>query len=111
LDVFHVEGEDLATGGADPGRLKRYHIPVKTSTTKHTKPIRSRTAVTQSRVPAPQRAILSKMMDLSPDKVAEVEDFIDFLRQRQEGRPLTRIADKSFAEVWDNPEAAAYDQL
>lgn len=69
----------------------------------------------ESRVPAPQRAILSKMRDLPPDKVAEVEDFIDFLRQRQEDRRLTRaaskLAEKAFDEVWDNPEDAAYDRL
>jgi hypothetical protein len=68
-----------------------------------------------SRVPAPQRAILSKMRDLSPERVAEVEDFIDFLRQRQDERLLThaatKLAEGSFEKVWDNPDDAAYDQL
>jgi len=68
-----------------------------------------------SRVPAPQRAILSKMRELSPEKVAEVEDFVDFLRQRQEERQLThaatKMSEKAFAEVWSNPDDAAYDRL
>ncbi len=69
----------------------------------------------QARVPTPQRAIISETRDLSPDKVREVEDFIDFLRQRQDDRQLTRavskLAEKTFEEVWDNPEDAAYDRL
>jgi len=69
----------------------------------------------QSRVPTPQRAILAKMQDLPPEKVAEVEDFIDFLRQRQGDRLLTRAASKlaegALEEVWNNPEDAAYDRL
>ena len=68
-----------------------------------------------SRVPAPQRAILSKMRELSPEKVAEVEDFIDFLRQREDDRQLThtaaKMSEKAFAEVWSNPADAAYDRL
>jgi hypothetical protein len=55
------------------------------------------------------------MRDLSPEKVAQVEDFIDFLRQRQEDRRLTRAASKAservFARVWNNPDDAAYDRL
>ena len=69
----------------------------------------------QSRAPVPQRTILAKIRDLPPDKVAEVEDFIDFLRQRQRDGQLTqaaaKLAENAFAEVWDNPEDAAYDQL
>jgi hypothetical protein len=75
----------------------------------------SKKAAGTSRVPAPQRAILSKMRDLPPEKVAEVEDFVDFLRQRQDERRLTQAATKlaegSLEKVWDNPDDAAYDQL
>ncbi len=43
-----------------------------------------------------------------------MEDFIDFLRQRQDDRRLTRaaarLAEGAFAKVWDNPDDAAYDQ-
>jgi hypothetical protein len=91
---------------------------MKTSTSRRAKPTprpHQRPRVRQSRVPSPQRAILKKMLDLAPDKVAEVEDFVDFLRQRQDDAQLTRaatkIAETSFAEAWDNPDDAAYDQL
>jgi hypothetical protein len=68
-----------------------------------------------SRVRSPQRAILSKMRDLPPEKVAEVEDFVDFLRQRQEDRRLThaasKMSEKTLAKVWSNSADAAYDRL
>jgi hypothetical protein len=67
-----------------------------------------------SRVRAPQRAILAKMLDLPPEKVAEVEDFVDFLHQRQEDRRLTQAASKmskkALAKVWSNSADAAYDR-
>lgn len=72
-------------------------------------------AMGTSRASAPQRAILSKMRELPPEKVAEVEDFIDFLRQRQEDRELTgaaaKMSEKAFAKAWNNPADAAYDRL
>jgi hypothetical protein len=47
--------------------------------------------------------------------VAEVEDFIDFLRAREEERQLTRAAVKaaegSLAKAWANDEDAAYDRM
>ncbi len=67
-----------------------------------------------SRVPVPQRAILSKIRELPPEKIAEVEDFIDFLAQRDD-RQLThaaaKLSEKALAKVWDNPDDAAYDRL
>ena len=69
----------------------------------------------RSRVRVPQRTILSKMRDLPPEKVAEVEDFVDFLRQRQEDRRLTlaasQMSQKALAKVWSNSADAAYDRL
>jgi hypothetical protein len=73
-----------------------------------------RLAMRAPRALSPQRAILAKIQDLSPEKVAEVEDFIDFLRQqgdRQLTRAATKLAESAFEKVWDNPEDAAYDQL
>ncbi len=68
-----------------------------------------------SRIPAPQRAILWKMRDLPPEKVAEVEAFVDFLHQRQEDRRLThaasRMSEQALAKVWSNAADAAYDRL
>ena len=61
------------------------------------------------------RTLLDKIRNLPPEKVAEVEDFVEFLRQREEDRQLTRAATKlseeAFQKVWDNPDDADYDQL
>jgi hypothetical protein len=54
----------------------------------------ARKSTRTSRLPSPQRAILSKMRELSPEKLAQVEDFIDFLRQREGDRGLTQAANK-----------------
>ena len=58
--------------------------------------------------------LLEKIRSLPPEKVAEVEDFVDFLYQRSK-RQLTKAAGKlseaSFAQVWDNPDDADYDKL
>jgi len=52
---------------------------------------------------------------LPPEKVAEVEDFVDFLRTRDGERVLKyaamRAAEPAFAEVWENEDDAAYDRL
>ncbi|NML16232.1 toxin-antitoxin system, antitoxin component, Xre family protein [Azohydromonas sp. G-1-1-14] len=52
---------------------------------------------------------------MAPERVAEVEDFVDFLREREEAQRLTHAAAKaseaSFAQVWDNDEDAAYDRM
>lgn len=60
-------------------------------------------------------ALLAKLQQLPPQRLAEVEDFIDFLRSREEERALTRAAsgasEAAFTKVWDNAEDAAYDRL
>jgi hypothetical protein len=59
--------------------------------------------------------LIEKIRGLPPDKVLEVEDFIDFINQRNLDRELTytaaRLSEKAFKKVWDNPEDAAYDLL
>jgi hypothetical protein len=52
------------------------------------------------------------------DRLAEVEDFVDFvdfLRSRDQDRALFRaasaVSDPAFAAVWDNPEDDVYDAL
>ncbi len=56
--------------------------------------------------------VVEKLRRLPPERVAEVEDFIDFLAQRDERR-LTQTAklasEDSFRRVWDNEEDAVYD--
>jgi len=60
-------------------------------------------------------AILEKLKELPPERLAEVEDFVDFLRTRADDRALARAAAKrseeAFARVWENPEDADYDRL
>ncbi len=59
--------------------------------------------------------ILDKLQRLSPEKIDEVEDFVDFLQQReledQMTKAATRLAEPSFQDVWDNSEDAVYDRL
>lgn len=61
------------------------------------------------------RELIDKLEALPPERIAEVEDFIDFLKQRDTDRQLTRAATKAsepaFAKVWDNPDDAVYDAL
>ena len=59
-------------------------------------------------------SLLVKLKALSPQRLAEVEDFVDFLRSRDDKRCLTaNWAEASytvFADVWDN-DHAEYDCL
>lgn len=62
-----------------------------------------------------EKVLIEKIRTLSPEKIGEVEDFVDFLRQRNQDRLLTqaamRLSEKAFGRVWDNAEDEAYDQL
>jgi hypothetical protein len=62
-----------------------------------------------------EQVILEKLRHLSPERVAEVEDFVDFLRTRHDERLTTRAASRAaepaFARVWENEDDAAYDAL
>ena len=60
-------------------------------------------------------AILEKLRQLPPERLAEVEDFVDFLRTRESDRALTQAAQKTsepaLARVWENEDDADYDRL
>ena len=62
-----------------------------------------------------EQVILEKLKTLPPQRLAEVEDFVDFLRSREEDRRLVQAAAKaaeaSFGKVWDNADDAEYDRL
>ena len=62
-----------------------------------------------------EQELLEKIRRLPPERVAEVEDFVDFLRQRDEERGLTeaasRLSEAAFGRVWDHPDDADYDRL
>jgi hypothetical protein len=59
--------------------------------------------------------LFAKIRSLPPDKLAEVEDFVDFLRQRavdgQLVRATMKLSEDAFRRVWDNPDDADYDRL
>ncbi len=62
-----------------------------------------------------EQVIVEKLRALPPERVAEVEDFLDFLQTRTEAHQLIRTAGKlaegAFSKVWDNESDAAYDRL
>ena len=59
--------------------------------------------------------VIEKLEHLSPQRIAEVADFIDFLRQRDAELTLkkdfTQASEAAFAKAWDNDEDAVYDSL
>jgi hypothetical protein len=65
--------------------------------------------------PLGEPTLIEKIRSLPPEKIAEIEDFVDFLRQRHQDRALSRAAarlsESAFEKVWDNPEDADYDRL
>jgi hypothetical protein len=61
------------------------------------------------------QALLEKIQALPAERIAEVEDFVEFIAARERERSLTRAAASAsapaFAAVWNNPEDDAYDAL
>lgn len=59
--------------------------------------------------------LLEKIAELPPEKLAEVEDFVDFLLQKDDDHLLRfatmKLSEPAFAEIWDNDADAAYDTL
>ena len=59
--------------------------------------------------------IQEKLGYLAPDRLAEVEDFIDFLQQRDHDKLLrtgyAQASEEVFNKVWDNDDDAIYDNL
>ena len=66
-------------------------------------------------MPTNAQGLIEKIRTLPPERLVEVEDFVDFLRQRDQERALTRAAaaasGPAFAAVWSNPEDDVYDAL
>ena len=72
--------------------------------------------------PVNTQVLIQKIQSLPPERVIEVDDFVEFLRLRvqqdqaqAQDRALTRMtaqaSEASFARVWDNAEDEAYDAL
>ena len=62
-----------------------------------------------------EQILIEKIKQLPPQRLAEIEDFVDFLRTRDNEQRLTQSAAKaseaSFAAVWNNDDDAAYDRM
>ena len=61
------------------------------------------------------QTLIEKIQALPDERIAEVEDFVDFIRLREQERALTRAASAAsapaFAAIWNNPGDDAYDAL
>ena len=63
------------------------------------------------------KELIEKIQNLPAHRVAEVEDFVDFLRSREEdgdrqlSHAMTKLSEAAFAQAWGNPDDAEYDQL
>ncbi|MDT0498958.1 hypothetical protein RM530_16565 [Algiphilus sp. W345] len=67
------------------------------------------------RAPQHIQQMVKKLQQLPPARVAEVEDFIDFLSSRDGDRPLVKaaqaVSQAGLSAVWDNSDDADYDRL
>jgi hypothetical protein len=63
----------------------------------------------------PHDQLLEKISRLPPERVAEVEDFVDFIAQRDADRELVRASarasEAAFRKAWSNPEDDVYDRM
>lgn len=59
--------------------------------------------------------LVRKLQALTPSRISEVEDFIDFLSRRDSDRQLTQAAMAAsqpvLSAVWSNADDAEYDKL
>lgn len=65
-----------------------------------------------------EQAIISILRQFPPERLVEVVDFIEFLKQRTEIEDekiityvTAKLSERSFARLWDNDEDAIYDRL
>lgn len=62
-----------------------------------------------------EKRIIQKIRALSPEKVAEVADFVDFISLKDDERRIVKAAGQMATEVlsavWNNPEDDIYDRL
>lgn len=59
--------------------------------------------------------VTQKLRTLSNERVAEVEDFIDFLRERDTDQKLVQttnaVSEPNLTAIWNNDADAAYDRI
>jgi hypothetical protein len=60
-----------------------------------------------------EETLIQKVRSLPPERVAEVEDFADFLTVRDQDRHLTlttaHLSEEAFRAAWDDSDDAEYD--
>jgi len=60
-------------------------------------------------------ALMKKIQALPASRIAEIEDFVEFIAAPEQERSLIRAASAAsapaFAAIWDNPEDDAYDSF
>jgi hypothetical protein len=65
-------------------------------------------------MPAVSKTLIEKIAALPAERIAEIEDFVNFLRLRERERPRIAAAAASapaFAAIWSNPADDVYDAL
>jgi hypothetical protein len=59
--------------------------------------------------------LLEKIQALPNERIAEIEDFVEFIAAREQERSLIRAASAvsapAFAAIWNNPEDDSYDEI
>jgi len=77
----------------------------------------ARPSILRHNIPMPSPSytqdLLEKIRALPEDKIAEVADFVEFLRLRTEEQQastsVTKLSESAFQKVWNNPDDAEYD--
>jgi hypothetical protein len=65
-------------------------------------------------MPTTAQALIAKIQALPPERLAEVEDFVDHIASGGDRAIVRAAAEASaaaFAAVWNNPEDDVYDAL
>ncbi len=66
-------------------------------------------------MPISAQALMDKLQSLPAERIAEVDDFIDFICLREQQQALVHAVTASsapaFAKIWNNPEDDSYDAL
>ena len=66
-------------------------------------------------MPTDSKTLIEKIEALPAERIAEIEDFVDFIRLREQERALTRAAAAAsapaFVAIWSNPEDDVYDAI
>jgi hypothetical protein len=69
----------------------------------------------RTEMPADSKSLIEKIEALPADRIAEIEDFVDFIHLREQEQALTRAtaaaSAPAFAAIWSNLEDDVYDAL